>query len=255
MIFQMTEFIKFLIFLLPCGSSPMAYKSIKGVWRPASPLAGLDTMHPRATTLEHVDSTKYLGGTLQSDCRFGVHISKKIMVAKRQLGMIKRALYWAPERARLIAYKALCLPHLEYASAAWDPASKRDITDIEKVQIDAVRFISNIKGRGDDEGIMEKLGLQPLEQRRKNRRIGLLLKILAKEEQHPALSTAYDDILNQPSNMRTRSQTMGVPRSVGTNSNRYHNSFLPRTIRDLKIGPSYGLPTERSKIASTTQTD
>jgi len=56
------------------------------------------------SVLDHVDSTKYLGVTLQPDCKFDQHILKKVLVAKRQLGMIKRALYWTPEES-----KAYCL--------------------------------------------------------------------------------------------------------------------------------------------------
>jgi len=59
------------------------------------------------SVLDHVDSTKYLNVTLQSDCKFVQYVLKKVLVAKRQLGMIKRALYWAPKRAKVIAYKAL----------------------------------------------------------------------------------------------------------------------------------------------------
>ena len=40
---------------------------------------------------------------------------------------------------------------------------------------------------------MESLSLQHLEQRRKSRRISLLLYILANEEHYPALSSAYED--------------------------------------------------------------
>ena len=205
--------------------------------------------------LEHVDSTRYLGVTLQSDCRFDNHISKKVLVARRQLGMIKRALYWAPERARLIAYKALCLPHLEYASAAWDPTSKKEIADLENIQTSAVRFISQIKGRGDVKRAMEKLGLQLLDQRRRNQQLGLPMRILGKEEQHPALNSAYDDLLEHQNvgTVQTRSQTFGLPRSVGANSNKYLNSFLPRTIRDMRIGYNPGKNAERPTTATSTQ--
>jgi len=41
---------------------------------------------------------------------------------------------------QLIAYKTLCLPHLEYASAAWDPTCKKDISGLKKVQVNAMRF-------------------------------------------------------------------------------------------------------------------
>jgi len=54
----------------------------------------------------------------------------------------------------LIACKTLCLPHLVYASAAWKPACKKDISGLEKVQVDAVQLTANIKGCEDAESAM-----------------------------------------------------------------------------------------------------
>jgi len=131
--------------------------------------------------------------------------------------MVKRALYWAPKRAKLIAYKALCLPHLEYASAVWDLSRKNHISIMKNVQTDAVRFISNSKGRTGIGEEMKKLCLEPLDLRS----ISLFLKILSKEEQHPTLSAAYDDFLDQQttSTVQTLSQVSGFPRSVSANKN------------------------------------
>jgi len=108
---------------------------------------------------------------------------------------------------------------------------------MENVQTYAVRFISNSKGRTDIWEEMKKLCLEPLHLRRKSRRISLLLKILSKEEQHPTPSAAYDDFLDQPttSTVQTQSQVSGFPRSVKVNKNGYLYSFLPRTIRDMRI--------------------
>jgi len=76
-----------------------------------------------------------------------------------------------------------------------------------------VQFIANLKGREDVKSAMKKLCLQPLEQRRRNRSINFLMKILAKEEQHLALSSAYDELLNKPTNstIQTHSQARGQP--------------------------------------------
>jgi len=108
---------------------------------------------------------------------------------------------------------------------------------MENVQTDAVRFISNSKGRTDIGEEMKKLCLEPLYLRMKSRRISLLLKILSKEEQHPTLSAAYDDFLDHrtTSTVQTRSQVSGFPRSVRANKNGYLYSFLIRTIRDIRI--------------------
>ena len=132
--------------------------------------------------LEQVSDVKYLHVTIQENLRFNIHVEKKLATAKQQLGMVKRALNWAPEKAKLVAYKSLCLPHLEYASAAWDPSSKKDITNIEAVQTQAIRFIACIKGRDGVPDAQSRLGLQPLDQRRKSQRISLLMNILSKEE-------------------------------------------------------------------------
>ena len=186
--------------------------------------------------LEHTDHCKYLGVILQSDLKFTDHIADKICSARKQIGMIRRALYWAPERARLIAYKSLCLPHLEYASCAWDPSTKREIEALEIVQNQGVRMICGLKGRRGVTEAKEKLQLEQLVIRRKNSRVKLLNKILSREEAHPALCSSYDEIINQPhTTVSTRSQTRNEPRSIAATGNCFHNSFLPRTIRDMKI--------------------
>ena len=113
------------------------------------------------------------------------------MTANQQLGIIKRALYWAPTNAKLFAYKTLCLSHLEYAAAVWDPSSKKDKADIEQlqeVQDQAVRFIAGIKERDGVEDAKARLGLVPLHKRRRDQRLRLLMRILVKEEHHSSLS-------------------------------------------------------------------
>ena len=41
--------------------------------------------------------------------------------------------------------KSLCMPHLEYAAAAWDTSNKGEIAGLEQVQNQAVRFIAGLK--------------------------------------------------------------------------------------------------------------
>ena len=129
--------------------------------------------------LEQVADSRYLGVTLQENLRFSQHIEAKITTAKKQLGMIKRALFWAPQRIKLLAYKSLCMPHQEYAAAAWDTSNEGKITSMEQVQNQAVWFIAELKGtRGISEAIA-KLGLPPLKQRRKQQRLQLLSSALS----------------------------------------------------------------------------
>jgi len=112
---------------------------------------------------------------------------------------------------------------------------------MENVQTEAARFISNSKGETNIGEEMIKLCLEPLDLRRKSRHISLLLKILSKEEQHPTLSAANDDFLDQrtTSTVQIRSQVSGLPRSVRVNKNGYLYSFLPRMIKDMRISTDW----------------
>jgi len=42
-----------------------------------------------------------------------------------------------------LAYTSLIRPHVEFASAAWDPYTARDINQLDKVQCRAARFVNN----------------------------------------------------------------------------------------------------------------
>ena len=75
--------------------------------------------------------------------------------------MIKSTLFWAPQRLMLLAYKSLCMPHLEYA-AAWDTSNNGEITGLEQVQNQAVRFIAGLQGTRGISEAMTKLDLSPL---------------------------------------------------------------------------------------------
>ena len=54
-----------------------------------------------------------------------------------------------PTKVKLIAYKTLCRPRMEFAVEVWDPTANKYIQMLEMVQNKAVRFVS--KGeRGSD---------------------------------------------------------------------------------------------------------
>ena len=189
------------------------------------------------TQLEVVDETKYLGVTIQSDLKFNKHITSKTAKARQQTGMVKRALYDAPERAKLLAYTSLCRPHVEYASAVWDPALEYLKHDIEMVQNNAIRFISKLKGRDSITEARGKLNLQTLCERRQNSRRSLLMRLLSSEENHSSLISSYDELtqVRLPNQPTTRAATRGDPPTIYAKTSVYHNSFLPRTVREMKL--------------------
>ena len=92
--------------------------------------------------LEQGGSFPYLGVTDQyqaqvvSPCFHDRSLSKQIVVHNAM------NLWNYPRNVREIAYTSLARPKLEYASAAWDPFLKKDISALERVQGKAARFCS-----------------------------------------------------------------------------------------------------------------
>jgi len=63
------------------------------------------------------------------------------------------------------------------------------------------------------------------------------MRILSDEERHETLSWAYDELLNSNWSINTRFAKRGEPTSISASSQTFHNSFLPQSIRDLRILP------------------
>ena len=183
----------------------------------------------------------YLGVWLSNDLSWRYHIEAKVRKASQMLGFLRRVLFQAPRGLKLIAYKSLIRPILEYGCQVWDPYKKYEIDQIEAIQRKAARFICNARGRDTSiTALLKELGLEPLEERRCNFRKSLLHKTLvdACSLSPGALSYKFPELLNQGADqdkVTTRSQREAMPMNLASNRNRYHNSFLPRTIRDMKL--------------------
>ena len=188
----------------------------------------------KGTPIKQYSESRYLGILLQSDLTFSNHIRASITKAMKVLGLIKRSLYAASKKNRLLAYTTLCRPILEYGSSLWDPHSKSLVYDIGMVQNRAIRFICGLKGRKDSISEARKsLGLCQLSDRRLNNRLKLLLRMM--DDSHPSLSDFVECEANpNPHSHQTRAQTSHLLHSLPCNSNIYFQSFLPRTIRDLR---------------------
>ena len=91
--------------------------------------------------LAKVEQSKYLGITLQSNRKWNKHLNSITNKANQSLGFLKRNLKIKSSYVKYHAYKALVIPKLEYASAVWDPHTRTQINQIEKVQRRATRYV------------------------------------------------------------------------------------------------------------------
>jgi hypothetical protein len=73
--------------------------------------------------------------------KWNTQVSKVTAKANRSLGMVKRHLKQAPKKTKLIAFKTMVKPILEYACQVWSPHTVGLTNTIEKVQNNALRWI------------------------------------------------------------------------------------------------------------------
>ena len=120
--------------------------------------------------------------------------------------------------------------------SVWEHVLEYQIYDIEIVQHRAVRFICDLKGRVGINTTLDILELDNLSERRNKSRHDLLLAILSNEECHEALSYSLDELMStRPPDMAvTRAVSSGEPQTIYVKLSAYHNSFLPRIVRELK---------------------
>ena len=91
--------------------------------------------HPLPIT----DSAKYLAVTISNDLKWNKHVSNITSKANStQVWYLRRNLRLSSHTA----YQALVRPHLEYASAVWDPYTHYNTHKLEMVQRGPVRLQS-----------------------------------------------------------------------------------------------------------------
>ena len=171
--------------------------------------------------LETRSHNPYHGVELQDDLKWTKHINQATAKANRNLGFLRRNLHKCPERVKEQAYCALVRPHLEYASAAWDPYLQKDKKQLEAVQRRAARFVKNEYSRepGTVTSLYRELDWDTLE------------KIL-----HGSVHIALPQYLLAKSRY-TRSTLRSRFASVSTSCNAYKYSFIPRTIQQWNSLP------------------
>ena len=92
------------------------------------------------TTLEAVDSVKYLEVTLTTDLRFNRHTDNIRKNASRTLHFLKRNLRISSSEDKTQAYQNYNRPRLEYAASVWDPFTKSNKDRLEMIQRYSARW-------------------------------------------------------------------------------------------------------------------
>lgn len=177
--------------------------------------------------LEQTSHNQYLGVHIQHDLRWNKQVDHAKFKAFRVLNFLRRNFHHSPSSIKEKLYTMLARPHLEYASAAWDPYTARNIKDLEKVQNAAARFTTNIYGENTSvTALKSRLQWPPLQERRRRGRLSCFYKML-----HGQLDINQDKYI-APKSSRPRRGHNKQFQIAQTNTDAHMNSFFNRTIVD-----------------------
>ena len=187
----------------------------------------------RGHPLLKVKNAKYLGITIQDNLKFDKHINNITNKANQTLGFLKRNLKIQSSKVKEHAYKALVRPKLEYSSTVWDPHTKSQINQIEKVQRRAARFVSNrYNNTSSVTNMLEKLNWPSLEIRRTRSRLIMFYKII-----HQVVAISPPPHLLVTSDQRTRFNNPYTFKQIQTDKDTYKFSFYPRIVTQWNLLP------------------
>ena len=186
------------------------------------------------SVLNACTTIKYLGVIISQDMKWHHHITAVYTKALRILGLLKHSLYSAPQKIKLLAYKTICRPLLEYAAEVWDPVTKSHSTQLENIQSKAIRFVKNIKGR--DISVTDskvEAGLTSLQKRRQLQRISLFCRVTTDNYLLPSFEDTLNFMQSSTHSMSTRTQGYNA---TACESSLFLQSFLVRTAREIRTG-------------------
>ncbi len=196
--------------------------------------------------LENTDSCQYLGIQLQNDLRWNRQVTHAAGKASRILNFIKRNFYHASSSTKEKLYHTLVRPHLDYASAAWDPYTSNNIDHLEAVQKRAARFVTNTYGRDTSiSAIIKSLNWPTLEDRRRDYRLFCFFKILIN-----AMDIKYQDYI-APKVDRNRRGHNRQFQQYHTKTDAFANSFFVKTLKDWNNLPPHIIAATKTETFKT----
>ena len=95
------------------------------------------------TAIQKVNSTKFLGVTIDSKLSWKLHIDNICKTVSRNVGVINKLKHFFPTRILLMLYSTLVLPYINNGILAWGNANKSDLNRLFLIQKKAIRIVTN----------------------------------------------------------------------------------------------------------------
>ena len=212
--------------------------------------------------LEETEEEKDIGVTVTKDLKPTQQCRRAARTARGVLSQIQRAFHYRDKNTFKRLYVQYVRPHVEFAAPAWVPWTAEDKQVLERVQQQAVKMISGLKGTTYEEKCKE-IGIETLENRREDMDMIQTYKIIAKvdsvdkkewfkmsaENGERVTRATSDKSRIEIKRVRTEARGHFFSQRVVNNWNR-----LPAATRDAKNVNSFkhGLKTQRERASLRT---
>ncbi len=179
--------------------------------------------------LTKVMSHKHLGVTLTHNMKWGLHIDNAISKANKRLNGIRGIRFLITREARIILYKSLVLPVLEYGNLLYDNCSLYLKQRLESIQRQAAEICTCGFKNTSYNRLLVELGWSSLEERRKYFRMCNMFKMTKK-----LVPKYLCDLVPTTVGDRTQYRLRNANNLslVMANHVKTYNSFIPKSVRD-----------------------
>ena len=116
--------------------------------------------------IDRVESMKYLGVILDDHLSFDEHIKYIINKSSKKLGVLQRSREFLNKSTKILLYKSLVLPHLDYCDIVYMCIKEENLHKLQKIQNCACRIILKADKYASVKSLHQELQLPYLQQRR-----------------------------------------------------------------------------------------
>ncbi len=116
--------------------------------------------------IERVSAMKYLGVILDEHLTFDEHVNYIIAKASKKLGILHRAREFLNLNTKILLYKSLVLPHMDYCDLIYMCTTEHNLQRLQYIQNCACRIILRADNYTSVKEMRQELKLPTLRQRR-----------------------------------------------------------------------------------------
>ena len=179
-------------------------------------------------SLEKVTSAKYLGVTMQQNMKWNNHINQLSKKANSTRAFLQRNLRSCPRHVKILCYKTLLRPILEYGCEIWDPSTQANIQKLEMIQRRYARFVySDYRYSSSVAAMLTRLQWPSLQERRAQYKVYMIHRMVNSLVDTPS-NVYLIPVTRASASLRGHSQRFQVPFA---RTQTYQTSFFPHAIR------------------------